>query len=114
MIPDSAEAHGGYLYLKQEYGQGNYNPPCAIVTGATDLGDNIYELTYEVYSAGGMLLPSDIPESTYGLSKDQFIAAIQADASRAVPRLARSASRRVTAPRPSRCLKWASTTRLGV
>ena len=28
-----------------------------------------------------MLLPSDIPESTYGLPKDQFIAAIQADAS---------------------------------
>ena len=80
-IPDSAEAHDGYLYLKQEYGQGNYNPPCAIVTGATDLGDNTYELTYEVYSAGGMLLPSDIPESTYGLPKDQFIAAIQADAS---------------------------------
>lgn len=81
-IPDSAEAHGGYLYLKQEYGQGNYNPPCAIVTSATDLGDNIYELTYEVYSAGGMLLPSDIPESTYGLPENQFIAAIQADASR--------------------------------
>ena len=78
---DSAEAHDGYLYLKQEYGQGNYNPPCAIVTGATDLGDNIYELTYEVYSAGGALLPSDIPESTYGLPRDQFIAAIQADAS---------------------------------
>ena len=52
-IPDSAEAHDGYLYLKQEYGQGNYNPSCAIVTGATDLGDNIYELTYEVYSALG-------------------------------------------------------------
>lgn len=81
MLADSAEAHDGYLYLKQEYGQGNYNPPCAIVTGATDLGDNIYELTYEVYSAGGALLPSDIPESTYGLPKDQFIAAIQADAS---------------------------------
>lgn len=81
MLADSAEAHDGYLYLKQEYGQGNYNPSCAIVTGATDLGDNIYELTYEVYSAGGMLLPSDIPESTYGLPKDQFIAAIQADAS---------------------------------
>ena len=81
MRADSAEAHDGYLYLKQEYGQGNYNPPCAIVTGATDLGDNIYELTYEVYSAGGALLPSDIPESTYGLPKDQFIAAIQADAS---------------------------------
>lgn len=80
-IPDSAEAHDGYLYLKQEYGQGNYNPSCAIVTGATDLGDSIYELTYKVYSAGGMLLPSDIPESTYGLPKDQFIAAIQADAS---------------------------------
>lgn len=78
---DSAEAHDGYLYFKQEYGQGNYNPPCAIVTGATDLGDNIHELTYEVYSAGGALLPSDIPESTYGLPKDQFIAAIQADAS---------------------------------
>ena len=82
MLADSAEAHDGYLYLKQEYGQGNYNPPCAIVTGATDLGDNIYELTYEVYGAGGMLLPSDIPESTYGLPKDQYIAAIQADASR--------------------------------
>lgn len=81
MLADSAEAHDGYLYLKQEYGQGNYNPSCAIVTGATDLGDNIYELTYEVYSAGGMLLPSDIPESTYGLPKDQFIAAIQADTS---------------------------------
>ncbi len=81
MLADSAEAHDGYLYLKQEYGQGNYNPSCAIVTGATDLGDNIYELTYEVYSAGGALLPSDIPESTYGLPKDQFIAAIQADAS---------------------------------
>lgn len=36
---------------------------------------------YEVYSAGGMLLPSDIPEGTYGLPKNQFIAAIQADAS---------------------------------
>lgn len=81
MLADSAEAYDGYLYLMQEYGQGNYNPPCAIVMGATDLGDNIYELTYEVYSAGGTLLPSDIPESTYGLPKDQFIAAIQADAS---------------------------------
>lgn len=32
----------------------------------------------------------------------------------AVPRLARFASSRVTAPRPSHCSKWASTTRLGV
>ena len=82
MIPDNAEAHDGYLYLSQEYGQANYNPPCAIVTGATDLGDNTYELTYEVYSAGGTMLVSDIPESTYGLPKDQYIAAIQADASK--------------------------------
>lgn len=81
MLADPAEAHDGYLYLKQEYGQGNYNPPCAIVTGATDLGDSIYELTYEAYSVGGTLLPSDIPESTYGLPKDKFIAALQADAS---------------------------------
>lgn len=82
MRADSAEAHDGYLYLKQEYGQGNYNPPCAVVTGATDLGNNIYELTYEVYDAGGTLLPSDIPENTHGLPKDQYIAAIQADASK--------------------------------
>lgn len=82
MIPDNAEAHDGYLYLQAEHGQANYNPPCAIVTGATDLGNNTYELTYEVYSAGGTMLVSDIPESTYGLPKDQYISAIQADASK--------------------------------
>lgn len=81
-LPDNlatrATVQDGYLYLNEMHGFAG-SPIPAIVSGAEDLGDNTYCLTFEAYVAlsyNGISSPliSDVPESVYGLPADQLAA----------------------------------------
>ena len=86
-LPDNlatrATVQDGYLYFNEMHGFAG-SPIPAIVSGAEDLGDNTYCLTFEAYVAqsyNGISSPliSDVPESVYGLPADQLKSTIGAD-----------------------------------
>ncbi len=87
-LPDNLEIRAtvqdGYLYFNEMHGFAG-SPIPAIVSGAEDLGDNTYCLTFEAYVAlsyNGISSPliSDVPESVYGLPADQLKSTIAGSA----------------------------------
>lgn len=101
-LPDNlatrATVQDGYLYFNEMRGFAG-SPIPAIVSGAEDLGDNTYCLTFEAYAAlsyNGISSPliSDVPESVYGLPADQLKSAIGADST---PMMSGTAVVKVTA-----------------
>lgn len=101
-LPDNlatrATVQDGYLYFNEMHGFAG-SPIPAIVSGAEDLGDNTYCLTFEAYVAlsyNGISSPliSDVPESVYGLPADQLKSTIGADST---PMMSGTAAVKVTA-----------------
>lgn len=101
-LPDNlatrATVQDGYLYFNEMHGFAG-SPIPAIVSGAEDLGDNTYCLTFEAYVAlsyNGISSPliSDVPENVYGLPADQLKSTIGADST---PMMSGTAVVKVTA-----------------
>ncbi len=73
-----ATVSGDWLYIGIYDGSAEPSLGVASATSLTDLGNNRYQVTYDVYVPGGYQLPKDIDSSTYGLTGDQMAARVGA------------------------------------
>ncbi len=73
-----ATVSGDWLYIGIYDGSAEPSLGVASATSLTDLGNNRYQVTYDVYVPGGYQMPKDIDSSTYGLTGDQMAARVGA------------------------------------
>lgn len=73
-----ATVSGDWLYIGIYDGSAEPSLGVASATSLTDLGNNRYRVTYDVYVPGGYQMPKDIDSSTYSLTGDQMAARVGA------------------------------------
>lgn len=75
---DRGTVHDGWFYYVYETGVAWPSQGVSAVTSATDLGDNLYQVTFDVYQPSSSLLPEDISMDTYGLPLSDMLDAVGA------------------------------------